>query len=80
MSSGAGGGQQRLDGVAGPRLGRRIVQQPVRVVVGQHHAVEVGGELVGVGVGAEVAFGDPGAEDLRDRVVEVAMVADELVA
>src|SRR5918994_2443486 len=60
VSSGgwAGGEQQRLEGAGGAGGGVRVAEQAAGVVVGQHHAVEVVGELRRVGVGAEVALGD----------------------
>jgi hypothetical protein len=76
----ADGGQQRLEGAGGAGGGLGVAEQAAGVVVGQHRAVEVVGELVGVGVGAEMALGDPGPEHLGDRVQPVALVLGQAVA
>src|SRR6266545_2683515 len=52
----AGVVEQPVERQAGPALGGRVAQQPARVVVGQHHPVQVVGELLRVGVGAELAL------------------------
>ena len=67
----------RRRGCAGGGVG--VVEQPAGVVVGQHRPVQVVGELGGVGVGAEVALGDAGAEHLGDRVQPVALVLGQPV-
>ena len=48
-------------------------------MAGEQDAVEVLRELVGIGVGAEVALGDARAEDSGDHVEQVALVADQPV-
>lgn len=50
------------------------------VVEGEHHAVEVGCELDGIGVFAELPFSDTGTKDLRDSVVQVTVILRELIA
>jgi hypothetical protein len=72
--------QQHLEGAsrACPRL--PVCEQPGGVMARQEHAVEVLRELVRIGVGAEVPLGDPGAEDGRDHVEQVALVGHEPVA
>src|SRR5215207_819287 len=76
----AGGEQERLEGAGGPGGGVRVAEQAAGVVEGQHGPVQVVGELLGVGVGAEVALGDAGPEHLSHGVQPVALVLDQPVA
>lgn len=61
-------------------LGCCVTEQPVRVVEAEHDAVQRGREQGGIGVSAEVPFVYTGAKDLRDGLLQVGVVADELVA
>src|SRR6185503_294969 len=71
---------ERVEGLA-RALGRPgVPEQPPRVMVGQHDAVEVVRDLFAVELGPEVAFGDPGARDVGDQLEPVALLAHELVA
>src|SRR5829696_6383366 len=76
---GAGGEQEGLDGAGGPGGGVGVAEQPAGVVVGKHDAVQVVGELLGVGAGPELALGDAGPEHLGDRVQPVALVLGQAV-
>jgi hypothetical protein len=49
------------------------------VVKAESHRIQVVRELLGIGVGAEVALGDAGAEGDGDRVQPVPLQADQLV-
>ena len=61
--------EQRLEGGARPLFGARIFQQAGGMVVGEHDAVEIVRELIGVDAGAEMTIAD-GAPDGRGNRLE----------
>src|SRR4029453_2991815 len=76
----AGPGEERLEGLSHPCVGAGVVQEPGDVVIGEHGAVEVERELLGVEVGAELAFPDARARRIRDPVQPVLLRLDDEIA
>ncbi len=76
----ARGGQQGVEGDSRVAFGAGVAEQPRGVVVGQHHTVKIVGELLRVGVVAEVPFSDARAEAIGDDLEPVPLAAHELVA
>src|SRR5688500_14962613 len=63
----ASGGQEGFEGTMRAVARSRIAQQTRRMVMGEHDAVQVLGELLGVGVRPEMAFFDTHAEGVRQE-------------
>lgn len=57
-SGGASGANERLERLRRPLGGAWIAHQPRRVVIREHRAPELVGELVGIDVGAELTLLD----------------------
>jgi hypothetical protein len=58
----------------------RIAQQPAVLVEAEQDALQVKGELLWVGVGPKVPLRDPAAKDARDRLGQIDLIANQLVA
>ena len=65
----AGMGEQPLEGGAGALLGAGVAQEAGVVVQRKNQAVDLEQQLAGVGVGAQVAFVDGGADRALERVL-----------
>ena len=72
--------EQGVHGSPRPHLGGRVGEQPVPVVVGEHHPVEIGGELLRVHVLAELAFPDAAVDHAGDRPAQLVVQLAEAVA
>ena len=73
-------GDQSVERLARALLGLGIAKQATEMVIDQHDAVHLVGELVGVDVFAEVALADGDANTLRQRVEPIALQLDAAIA